>query len=254
MSTQENSPNAENAKKETIKEIIKSIDGQGVAQVNLIIREDKPEIVYEQQKVSIAGIISSPYEYLLKRIQTINVLDTHVLVDRDKMTIDLFVNASDHFGVTIKGSLEESPIFKKFGINKGIEMQPEKLSDLFKMNRAFFADRNESMLIVSALKNFKAKVNSDIQKSNDNRANTTVLKQQSVTSNLPEGFTLRMPLFKGAESQEFEVEVYINAEDFSCSLISPSANEIIEDVKDGIIDDLIQQIADIEPGIAIIEQ
>lgn len=248
------STNSENAKKETIKEFIKSIDGQGVAQVNLIIREDNPEIVYEQQKVALSGIISAPYEYLLKRKTTINVIDSHVEVDRDKMTIDLFVNASDYFSVPVRGALQESPIFKKFGINTGIELQPEKLSDLFKMNRAFFADRNESMVIVSALKNFKAKVNKDLEKSNDNRANITVLKQQSVTSNLPEAFTLKMPLFKGAEPQEFEVEVYINAEDFSCSLVSPMANEIIEDTKNKIINEVLQNIVDEEPGIAIIEQ
>lgn len=52
------------------------------------------------------------------------------------------------------------------------------------------------MILVSTLKNFKAKVNQDIERSKEENGNKTDNYSQVVDSNLPKSFKLNIPLFK----------------------------------------------------------
>lgn len=78
---------------------------------------------------------------------------------------------------------------------------------------------------------------------------------QVVDSNLPKSFKLNIPLFKGFACEEIEVEIYadVDGRDVSLSLVSAGANETIEEYKNRVIDEQLDQIRAIAPNIAIIE-
>jgi hypothetical protein len=109
------------------------------------------------------------------------------------------------------------------------------------------------MELVTLLQNFKGKVNKDLESSTDNRGNKKVDFVQAVESNLPEAFTLHLPLVKGMEPEDIKCEVYVDPDDWSCQLISPDANDIVEKYRDEKIDDVIHRIDEAMPGVTIIE-
>ena len=75
-------------------------------------------------------------------------------------------------------------------------------------------------------------------------------------SNLPEAFTLQLPIFKGMPAESIEVEFYasVNGRDVALQLVSPGACQLLEDLRDKVIGDEVEKIRELSPEIAIIEQ
>lgn len=208
----------------------------------------------EPNKVEISGVIDAPLKWLEQRVETIDEQQSHILVDREKMTIALLINEQDHYLTKIFGSLKMHPIYEKFGINSGKYRTPFELAELIKMNRAHFQNRQVAMELVTTLRQFKAKVDKTIEAEfNPAKGDKKVFYSQVIDSNLPPTFKLNIPLFNGQKPTLIEVELYFNPEDLTCTLVSPEANESVEDTKSVCIDGVLEQINTIAPDIAIIE-
>lgn len=76
-----------------------------------------------------------------------------------------------------------------------------------------------------------------------------------VNSNLPESFTLQIPIFKGLQPETLEVETFaqIDGRDVHFILMSPGAQATLEDIRDKVLDKELADIREIAPDIAIIE-
>ena len=107
---------------------------------------------------------------------------------------------------------------------------------------------------VGELRNCKAKVEREMELSDDKRGNINVRKSQAVDSNLPEALQVNIPIFKGQEKESFQIEVEVNPIDLSMTLVSPEANDIIRDKRDTIIDAQLTKIRQDDPQILIIEK
>ena len=181
---------------------------------------------------------------------------SHILIDRDNVTLSLVINEDDYYNSgSVVGKLDFNPKFIEFGINNGKVWTPSELGMFFKMNRAFFTDRKANMELVTTLMNFTATVNNTLERSvkenGDRKDNFT----QVVNSNLPESFTLAMPIFKGMQSETLEVETFaqISGREVSFLLLSPGANQALEDIRNKVIDEQIAAIKEVAPNIALIE-
>lgn len=104
------------------------------------------------------------------------------------------------------------------------------------------------------LTDFKAKIERELELSDDKRGNVNIRKSQIVESNLPESLKVTCPIFKGQEPCTFEVEVEVNPNDLSCTLTSPEANDIVRTSRDGIINDQLSKIQEELPGLLVIEK
>lgn len=241
-------------------------------QINMAPGADKAEIIIREVsevnelpvkppvKINIKGVISAPAEFLCKRrteLLQVDQMRCHVLIDREAMTITLITDEHAEYtrGVVV-GQLIEHPKFTEFRINSESRWEPNTLGQFIKMNRAYFTDKAENMKLVTELKSFVGKVNSTIE--NEKKENGSFKDNYSgvVTSNLPGAFKLNIPLFRGGEPEEIEVEFYanVNGRDFTLQLYSPGAAEAMEKIRDEAIDEQIQQIRTFAPGIVIIEQ
>lgn len=171
------------------------------------------------------------------------------------MKICLTIEEKDYYKTVISGVLQLSKEMMAFGINTEKNWEPIELSQFFKMHRAFFNDKSENMKLVSTLKNFKAKVNQDIERSKEENGSRTDNYSQVVDSNLPKSFKLNIPVFKGFACEEIEVEIYadVDGRDVSLSLVSAGANEIIEEYKNEMFDEQIEAIRKVTNDIVIIE-
>lgn len=226
--------------------------------IEVVLREGEAPVALdpkEQERVVINGTIDAPLRWLEKRVELINQKSTNIIVDRDKMGIALTIDETNYYQTEIKGILQASKEMQEFGINTDKKWEPIKLSQFFKMHRAFFKDKSENMILVSTLKNFKAKVNQDIERSKEENGSKVDSYSQVVDSNLPKSFKLNIPLFKGFACEEIEVEIYadVDGRDVSLSLVSAGANEAIEEYKNKVIDEQLDAIRQIAPDIVIIE-
>ena len=225
----------------------------------VIIREGAAPKVLDPKapvKMNVNGTINAPFEYLSRRIDCINQKECHIIVNREKITIELVVNEADEYTRgTIAGTLQHHPKFEEFGINTGKVWSPFDFAMFCKMNRAFFTDKNANMSLVSACKNFTAKVNNQIERAIQENGNSTDNFAQVVNSNLPEQFTLSIPIFKGGKKEDLVVETFakIDGRNVAFVLLSPGAEETLEDLRDKAIDEQLNAIKAIAPDIAIFE-
>ena len=216
--------------------------------------------VLEPEKVNISGTITSIFSFLEKRWGCegqINHEHTHIIVDRDNLSMTLVANETDARNkMVIVGKLQLSRQFMEFHINDGYVWEPLVLSQFFKMNRAYFSNRDENMKLVSVFKNFKAKVNTDYERDRKENGSYTDNYSQIVDSNMPDRFSVVLPIFKGTKAQSIEVETYatINGHDVTVQLISPSAQQVVDETLDAIIDEQIAAIREIAPEIPFIEK
>ena len=228
------------------------------APIEVVLREGEAPVALdpkEPERVVINGTIDAPFRWLEKRVELINQKSTNLIVNRDKMGLALTIDETNYYQTEINGILQASKEMMEFGINTDKKWEPIKLSKFIKMHRAFFTDKSQNMMLVSTLKNFKAKVNQDIERSKEENGSKVDNYSQVVDSNLPKSFKLNIPLFKGFACEEIEVEIYadVDGRDVSLSLVSAGANEAIEEYKNKVIDEQLEQIKQIAPDIVIIE-
>ena len=208
----------------------------------------------EPKAVSISGTIDAPARWIEKRKDDIVSADAHVLVDRDHMSITLKTDENSAYMDQIVGTLTLSTEMQEFGINTGEYMSCFDMADRIKQLRTYFETQQEAMKLVTELRSFKAKIDKELELSDDKRGNQTILRAQTVESNLPKSFKVNMPIFKGTEKRTFEVEVEINPKDLSCTLVSPDAHDIVVQERDSQMDGVLVRIAEAAPNIVIIEQ
>ena len=208
----------------------------------------------EPKAVSIDGTIDAPARWVEKRKDDIKQADAHIIVDRDHMIITLNIDENSAYSDQIKGTLTLSSEMKEFGINTGEYMSCFDMSDRIKQLRSYFETQQEAMKLISELRNFKAKIDKELELSDDKRGNQRILKSQFVESNLPKDFKIQLPIFKGMKKETIQVEVEINPNDLSCTLVSPEAHDIVIQQRDMHMDAVIDRIKDAAPTIVIIEQ
>lgn len=208
----------------------------------------------EPKAVSISGTIDAPARWIEKRKDDIVSADAHILVDRDHMSITLKTDENSAYSDQIIGTLTLSSEMQEFGINTGEYMSCFDMADRIKQLRTYFETQQEAMKLITELRSFKAKIDKELELSDDKRGNQKIMRAQTVESNLPKSFKVNMPIFKGTEKRTFEVEVEINPNDLSCTLVSPDAHDIVVQERDSQMDGVLVRIAEAAPNIVIIEQ
>jgi hypothetical protein len=251
----------ETSKTKAVKEETESLL-TGDAQVKKIIfqEEDKP-YQYERKKLAISGILDTPARYLEKRTAIpagepghLNILASHLIVNRENMSLKLTVHEEDHFMHLIGGQLEYHPDFIKFKINTGEAWDAFQFGDFVRMNRTFFDTIDYAVDLTTRLKSFKAKVDTEREKVQKQNGDFRTVFDQVVTSNLPSGFNLNIPIFKGYEAQKFVVEVHVRPADLAIILLSPEAKDQQTTLKDNAINDQLKAIKTTAPDLLITEE
>jgi hypothetical protein len=220
----------------------------------LVLREGAASVHYEHVPVRFSGIISSPFKWVDKRSTDIGKVHTYLSVDNHNGIIELIVDENNHFYDKITGKLEPNPDLVKIGINvDSREYDNKSLAKMFKMNRHLFADENQNMAVVTELNQLKVKVDQEIEKKDDFKGNTRFLVAQNVIqSNIPPAIKLNMPIFKGMDSFEFNVEIVIDADSWKCSLISPDLIVMQDKIKISELQSQVEAIKNLLPDIPVL--
>jgi hypothetical protein len=220
-----------------------------------ILKGDAP-VQYPEfgQSFKFEGTLQMINEILSKSVQSENTRAWYILsINKPKRQMNLVARPgypdSEHYS----GQLRFSKIFEEFGINTGLSRTTHELADFIKMNRSYFETKDKAMQLVKVLKSFKAKVNKDVESSDDNRGNKKILMDQAVDSNIPDAFKVNIPVFEYYGKELIEIEIYIDSTDLSCQLISPEARDYVNDVSDNLIDAEVAVIKESFPDLRVIE-
>lgn len=233
-------------------------------QKELVIRTgDAEQLVPFRKSLNIKGTIDTVSTHLANAPAWLSEINkdeidapinfSYVEVNRSKRFIRFVEDAGAPWESHYEGILEFDPRFKKFSINTGVSWTTIELANFIKMNRSHFETRDKAMQLVSDLRNFKAKVDKEVENASDDRGNRKILVAQAVESNIPESFKILVPVFKSEKPTALEIEIAINSQDLSCSLISPEVNDYIEDTTDQLLDVEIDQIKNLFPELRIFE-
>lgn len=220
----------------------------------VIIRNGEASKPVEIEGFDYNGIITCPVDFLKSKLPTLNIPTCTILIDREKRGIMLVVNENSSLKSSVTGKLEFTEEFTKFKINTGSSWISRDLGEFVKMNRTYFETLDSANELSAKLLHFKAKVEKSKEQKDDKKGNMLDHVEQVIHEiNIPDKFNLEIPIFKGSKKTKIGIEVYINANDLSITLISPDAAEIIRKTRDEIIDELKEKIIAICPEIAVIE-
>lgn len=225
-------------------------------QQHLEVRTGEAQILRDPAVLKLLDYaIESPLRYLQKRVKQIDLLSCHLTVDRERLMLQLTINENSYFMDHIQGVLKLSPEYERMGVNSYDYATPLVMSERIKMNRSLFENQTQAMELVTQLRQFRARIDKDIERNIDlNKGDKKLTVIQSVETNLPKKFNLFIPIFVGLPKQVVEVETYFNPDDLTCCLVSPQANDIMQNIKDTEIDRQIAEIITIAPELLIIEK
>jgi len=220
---------------------------EGVKEV--VIRKGSAMTLHHPDNVSISGIISSPSKFIKDRNEDFEKNKSYCVVNRENKRINLILNEQYvHGNYEIIGTIKVGSKFTALGINNSEKVYtPMELSKKLKFMRSIFESKAEHASIVNALRQIKAKLKQSIEAEDDNRGNVKGSFEQTLESNVPEKFTLVLPLLEGEEKSKFEVNVLIEGSDYNglrCYLESVDAADMIEEAVDKRIDEEIELIKD----------
>jgi len=218
----------------------------------LVIREGAALEAKPPRIIEIIGTITAISIWLTARLTEIVQKNCFITVNKDALEMTLFVDEKNYYRTVVQSKLQLSKEFISFGINSEMEWECFQLSDFIKMNRTYFPDKVMVKKLITDLRNFKAKVQTETDKFKDDRANFELRKKQVVESNLPEDMKIKIPVFKGQPAVNLTLEISIDPNTFACSFICPEATDYINEQTDLIFDEQIAKIKEIAPDIAII--
>jgi hypothetical protein len=221
----------------------------------VVIRRGEARPVHIPNGIEVSGgAIGSVYEYLSKSgVEENEIPNSFVTVSYEKRTLSLSYSHRRENPDKIAGGLKVHPDLDLWDINGSKSYSTFSLADFIKMNHHYFENKDVAMKLVTVLRDFKAKVETKIEAADDKRANRRVLVAQVAETNIPPSFILKLPVFVGADPISIEVEININADDLSCSLISPNLKEYIDIQSREIIGEQIDKISKLYPQLRIFQ-
>lgn len=220
--------------KKTENTIVEKAIEKGATTITLLTGQapEQPR-VFNLKDVKINGTIDAPSRFA--EVRVFDQKKSHALVSKSRGEIKMIVNeqnTDDIFEIT--GRVFIAKEFKDLGINGNKPYTPESLAKHLKLKRSLFESHTEHMKLIAALRTIKARVQQSIDKAKDDKGNETDAFTQTVESNMPESFTLTLPLIEGGEKVKIEVFPVLEADgrDIICTLESMDAAEGIDDFRD----------------------
>lgn len=224
--------------------IIKAAD-KGETLTILLGEAPKQLELHPNKPIVISGAICSPRRFC--EVREFERKKSHALVNLSKGEIKLIIDeqaTNDKFEIT--GKIAISKEFESLGINGSAIYTPEELAKKLKLKRNIFANKLDHATTIANLRNIKAKVNQEIEKAKDDKANVTDVMIQSVESNCPDSIKIKIPLIEGGERVEIELFIVMEVDGgkIICSLESIDGAELIEEFREKAVQEEVEKIKD----------
>lgn len=226
------------------------------------IRIGELPAVITRKDYTFKGSIKAPFAYFNRKNiiaagdQTLfDAFMMVVEVNRATMSLTFREDNHTHEGsATIFGSASLTSELTALGINTTKKYSGVQLSDALRMNRLLFALPDDCIRIVSAMRDFKAKIEQDIQAADDKKGNKTSSFDQRIQQPHDLRFTLNWPVISGEPKTKFQVEINYDVRDKAIEfwLESVEMHEAIQEQCQALMDGQVALFQ--EAGITVVEQ
>lgn len=214
------------------------------------IREGKladPLPLREPKAIHLTGDIKTIAHYVHVRqdtaqgLQIINPATVVVEVDKNARKIVMSLDPENFYGSTITAKLEMSEELRQFGINTTTRYSRKDLTNLLKFNRLFFEDKNQHAEVLAGLMKVRFLSQTEMEQANDNKGNRKDSKEVSTTTHegFKDKFILSIPIFKGFDKQQIEVEICFDVLNGDISFWLESVG--LKEATDSQIDDIFEK-------------
>lgn len=207
---------------------------------------------HNPEPVSISGTITAPARFLERRNKEYDKLKAHCLASKNEGKITVVVNEQSVVDkYTITGQVELGKLYKELGINTEKGYGSMGLAKRLRFMRSIFESHSAHAKLISQLRNLEAKIKQEVENKKDDGGNRSMVFRQTVESNMPDSFTISLPLIEGEEPIGIEVAVILEARDGSviCYLESLEAEDLINEQREKIIE---EEVTKIEKDIVVI--
>ncbi len=190
--------------------------------------------------------INGPKVFILHET-FINIYDPDksiITIDMDAGIIELNTNIVDTgHNVTVVGKMKEYAELKKLNINSYRYITLKEMLDLLRPARRLFNDKDRHSTLMDDLTNFKMKYETNIEKADDRKGNSSASFAQVVKDSKDLNFTLTSQVY-GDSKLKFEVVVLVEIREKAVlfALESIELMEIMLDQKEAIIKTEISEI------------
>lgn len=220
----------------------------------LVIREGEALEVQPPRQVQVEGTIDAPLRYLKNRIailiETSMVVESHLTVDKERGTILLTINENSPYWDGITGKICEHPDITEFQLINEKYRSPEETAVFLRLRKHLFANQSEYMDVFTALRTFTAKVNQEIAAIKDDSGNFEAKKKQVVEHNIPKGFKINVPLFKGVDPVVIEVEFLVDR-NLNVAMLSTDLMQKLDEFRAKAVEDVVKEIEMVAPDLLI---
>lgn len=229
----------------------------------LVIREGAAEKIVQRTHVALDGTVESAKKFYANRkdAKSINTQQSHVIVNRDALSVRAVFNAESPYFTTVNGKAVVNPDIAKLGIMTDAQSNPKEFSSPnelakhIKFMRSYFPDKSKHASVLESLLKFSAKYNVAIEKSKEQTGSRKDNFELVVDTNgLALNFSLELPIFIGGSNKKFNVDINYDLRDRAVTLWLESVElkELIDVARKEMIDAEIQFFN--EEGIVVIEQ
>jgi hypothetical protein len=219
----------------------------------LIIRHGEALPLKEVQDINIYGTIDAPLRFIKNRKNepSFVVNESHVTVNKEAGSIALFVFEHCTHSDIIGGKITISEKVNSFDLQSEKYRSPEDTANFLRKKKHFFDSEAEYTNIFTSLRTFRAKVEQQIAQIKDDTGNYEQKRIQAVEHNIPKTFTIRVPIFTGTDPVKVEVEILVS-KSLDVALFSTDLMQKIDQMRDEIVDDVVQNIQKECPGLLVI--
>lgn len=179
------------------------------------------------KSIKISGRLSAPFDFLEKKDKETqyNVYYSHLIIDKDKMSLELHLDEkSPHCEDIITGSLSEDAQLSDWSINSEKRWSVKDFIKFLRARKYFFKDPSQHGKLIESLQKWNISFERVIQEENNNSGNSISKLETKVSeASLNTKFTLSIPIYKGYEKCEFDVEIGFDPKSASVDLFLVSS-------------------------------
>jgi hypothetical protein len=181
----------------------------------LVIRHGEAAAIPEPLFVNMTGTITASRLFFQQRTQhnAIDVAACLVTFSQRERCIEFDTNPRQNYADTVIGKLTDNPNLTPFKINEPANFTLTQLRSFLRVRRWLFEKVDQHTELMNTLNDLTLTANTTMQDKQDRRGNVTQNFNREVASNVPLSFTLKMPLFVGAEPKTFIVDVAFEVRD-----------------------------------------
>lgn len=212
----------------------------------LVIRTGDAAPIIMPVKYSFDGLIDAPALFYAGRYAAnpayFNAKCAVIMVELNKRTIKLIRDVNDPKSDEITGTIFGESLLPPFKINTGDSWRPADLAKFLKRNKMHFDSADVNANVVAKLGKLKVETSGEIVVENDNRGNKEQSFKMKTTSEIPESFTLKMPIFSNGEKLAFKVDIEFDVQG-STVLCFLESDDLYQQTIDGIKSEIEKQLA-----------